>query len=751
MQLDAETMADQQELLAQHRRRLSYRLRQQARQGSYAPPDVALDIEEAQAAIRDLKAHLRTNGVVVNDLPEDSVQAMIATTRLAPADRRNRSAMLQKVRAIWVRGLLEHSLADEARIALDLEERPDTVHLPLNAQVQELRRSARMFPSGTPTADVFDALGGELLILGEPGAGKTTMLLELARDLLDRAGQDESHPIPVVFNLSSWAPKRSPLIAWLIDELNTVYDVPRKVGQAWLDGDALLLLLDGLDEVNAEHRAACVQAINSFRREHGSVDLAVCSRIADYEAINEKLKLQGAVLIQPLTAQQIDAYLEHAGVKLAALRAAFEYDAALQLLAKSPLLLSIMALACHDMPVDAQPTGDSTETNRRYVFAAYVDRMFARRGADMRFSREQTTQWLAWLARGMQRQGQSVFLIEQLQPDLLPTSAARMQYVLLDRLGWGLVILLFFVMVFGLIGGLIGGLEIGLVFALILGLGGGVLDASIRKQPRLTQLAANALLGGLVGALGSGLIVGLVGGLNVGPAGVLVGGLFGSLEGLFSGRPSVRLRWIMVVERLRWSWRKALRRALGGLIFGLVFGLVGRLAVGLEYGFNEGVGFEMIIWLGLALVFGLFFGLIFGLVGGLDSGGVTATITPNQGIRRSARSASLSGLVFALVFALVFGLPFAPVAGLGSALLGGLLGGLGGGLLGGLAFGGYACLSHIALRLVLWRQGAMPLNYVRFLDYCAERIFLRKVGGGYIFVHRLLLEHFAGMEHGTTE
>jgi hypothetical protein len=39
-----------------------------------------------------------------------------------------------------------------------------------------------------------------------------------------------------------------------------------------------------------------------------------------------------------------------------------------------------------------------------------------------------------------------------------------------------------------------------------------------------------------------------------------------------------------------------------------------------------------------------------------------------------------------------------------------------------------------------------PLNYVRFLDYAAGRIFLRKVGGGYIFVHRLLLEYFASLE-----
>jgi hypothetical protein len=39
-----------------------------------------------------------------------------------------------------------------------------------------------------------------------------------------------------------------------------------------------------------------------------------------------------------------------------------------------------------------------------------------------------------------------------------------------------------------------------------------------------------------------------------------------------------------------------------------------------------------------------------------------------------------------------------------------------------------------------------PLNLVRFLDHAISRILLRKVGGGYIFVHRMLLEYFASLE-----
>ena len=92
-----------------------------------------------------------------------------------------------------------------------------------------------------------------------------------------------------------------------------------------------------------------------------------------------------------------------------------------------------------------------------------------------------------------------------------------------------------------------------------------------------------------------------------------------------------------------------------------------------------------------------------------------------------------------------------PVFGLVGVLVLGLLGGLVFGVVFGLTvclvFGGYACLSHCALRLVLWRTDALPLDSVRFLDYSTERVFLRKVGAGYIFVHRLLQEYFAALEN----
>jgi hypothetical protein len=109
----------------------------------------------------------------------------------------------------------------------------------------------------------------------------------------------------------------------------------------------------------------------------------------------------------------------------------------------------------------------------------------------------------------------------------------------------------------------------------------------------------------------------------------------------------------------------------------------------------------------------------------------------------------LAAPVFGLLLGVVGGLFGEQRFGLGSGLAGGLVGGL----LGGLSKGGAFCVQHWTTRLLLWCYGYTPRHYVDFLDYAAERIFLRKVGGGYIFVHRMLMEYFASLwqETGSTK
>src|SRR5712691_959086 len=264
--------------------------------------------------------------------------------------KQNRARMLQRIQTIWIDGVLEPSLQGAAQIALELQNKPSAIVTPLWHVLQEFDRTGLLRSADTSIVGVYDHAGGEILILGEPGGGKTTLLLELARDLLERARRDEAQPIPVVFPLSSWATKRQPLTTWLASELHTRYQVPLPLATSWIETDQVLPLLDGLDEVAAPHRAACVEAINAYRQAHGLIPTVVCSRQTDYFALTARLLLRTAVIVQPLTAEQIATYLSSDGHRLDALREALRKDADLRALARTPLMLNVLTVAYQGAP-----------------------------------------------------------------------------------------------------------------------------------------------------------------------------------------------------------------------------------------------------------------------------------------------------------------------------------------------------------------------------------------------------------------
>jgi hypothetical protein len=140
-------------------------------------------------------------------------------------------------------------------------------------------------------------------------------------------------------------------------------------------------------------------------------------------------------------------------------------------------------------------------------------------------------------------------------------------------------------------------------------------------------------------------------------------------------------------------------------------------------------------------------GLFGGLLKGLSTSQIMEQlrIKPNQGIQSSGRNALFVGFITILFGGLLYEL----LGGLLGGLLFGLVVGLLGGLVSGLLFGGTAYLQHYLLRYILWRSGTMPWHYIRFLEEASERILLLKVGGGYRFIHPLLLDYFASQSTAT--
>jgi NACHT domain len=343
---------------------------------------------------------------------------------MSSVDQQNRLRLLKQVRETWVRGVLEQSLYQGCLIELNLQEQPDALDNPWHLEVQETNRPPRLLPVGTTILQVYDQANGELLILGAPGSGKTTLLLELLRDLLERALQDEQHLIPVMFYLSSWIQARQPLAEWMVEELRTKYRVPRKIGQHWINTHQILPLLDGLDEVMENERSACVQQINMYQQnrlaEQGIAPLVACCRSQEYMAQPTRVTLQQAVSIQRLADEQIEGYLQRATGQLEGLRHALRHDPELYKLAQCPLMLNIFTLAYKEAAPEDLP-GEGTENEKQQqIFTTYVERMLKRRKWLKRWKQEQVIPWLAFLAKQMQRDGQTLFSVENLQPDWLP-------------------------------------------------------------------------------------------------------------------------------------------------------------------------------------------------------------------------------------------------------------------------------------------------------------------------------------------
>ncbi len=142
--------------------------------------------------------------------------------------RQDELKLLRNVRAQWIDGILHRSLYQQVLLHLGQTRQDDAVLTWQACFKLHHEQTERVLPPNQPISVTFVDAGYFLLILGEPGAGKTITLLSLAKALLQTAEHDAKLPVPVVFNLASWAGKRLSLADWLVEELALHYFVPRE-------------------------------------------------------------------------------------------------------------------------------------------------------------------------------------------------------------------------------------------------------------------------------------------------------------------------------------------------------------------------------------------------------------------------------------------------------------------------------------------------------------------------------------------
>jgi NACHT domain len=501
---------------------------------------------------------------------------------------------------------------------------------------QATRGAGRPAPQGTWATRARDLAGkgdelaevlakvptGRLVVLGEPGTGKTMLMVRLVLDLLARRGEAGSGPVPILVSAASWNPAKQDLRSWLASQLITDHpalanpppanrDEPTLAAALLAEERLILPILDGLDEIPERDRGPAISKINEALRP--GQQFVVTSRGTEYrDAVRPKrgaeVTLRGAAAVQlrPLRADAIRRYLPDAAAGPVA-RA--RWEPVLKLIGtrtpvgqalSTPLMISLARATYNPRPGEPLTTSrDPAELrapavpNRQAVesllFDAFIPSAY-RPGTAGRRTAMQAEMWLAFLARHLEQSIESPNLAWWQLQEHMPRHAFELAARLM---GWVLFFLVFGV-VFASIPTGIGAL-VGLLLGCVPLFG---LDIVFRLagKPGSAKAPARRLrisVTGLVVGVGIGIVVGgqfgPAVGLAVGFAGAFGGGLTGvpsHLAEVTSPRAMLaRDRQIMLLIILAGG-------LVGGLVFGLAFGLAAGIA-GLVFGLVVGLARSM--------------------------------------------------------------------------------------------------------------------------------------------------------------
>ena len=372
-----------------------------------------------------------------------------------------------------------------------------------------------------------------LLLIGDPGAGKTTILLFAAINILNDAREPK---LPLLLNLATWSEERD-FAEWYAQSIAHTYSLSPVFVRELLRRNAVVPFFDGFDEVAEKHRDDCFQKMAAYFGDQSNRQLIVSSRKKEYAAAKADAPVYAEIEVQPLSLAQIKMSLSENAQSQAADRAllhALEHDRWLAEAVETPFYLNTASFlfgkgqrTLADFPFRTR--------NKKGRQAELVNIFVAEQVPG-----ERDRKYLSFLAKEMELENFLVFELVKMQPGW---GGKLWWYHLAFSLIFGSAVGLTFGLLFGLVSGLVSSLVLGLAFGLV---------GHMEKKNKISSediqiwswsefkknwkiglvrgLAIGSALGltiGLVSILFNGLVWSLVWGL----VGVLVWGLVGGLVG----------------------------------------------------------------------------------------------------------------------------------------------------------------------------------------------------------------------------
>ena len=165
----------------------------------------------------------------------------------------------------------------------------EKIYVPLRFKLDISNNSSEKLPKDNNISyDVITAITNfdKIVILGDPGSGKSTTLKYFAYTICAHRADNEQLQtyIPIYLKATEFAKYFSDTgrsLSEFIIDINTKYGL---LFSNSLDNNKLIVLIDGLDEINiTNQRHNVVEKINSFTAQYPKIKMIVSSRIVGYK------------------------------------------------------------------------------------------------------------------------------------------------------------------------------------------------------------------------------------------------------------------------------------------------------------------------------------------------------------------------------------------------------------------------------------------------------------------------------------
>ena len=257
----------------------------------------------------------------------------------------------EHLRRLVEKGELDREQLTQAEQLADLEE------------LREERRRAYVSQSPKPVLSVTDdAMIQRLVILGDPGSGKSSLLryLALRWARIADANRRYTEPLPLLIELreyKQWPCSNGKSFPKYLHEAPTWHRLNQQTLKHLLEQpERVVLMLDGLDEVfDPTEREQVVNDIHRFSNAYKHVRVVVTTRVVGYKPQRLRDADFRHFMLQDLDSDQIDAFLERwhkvtfdkaedGAAKRERLAKAIDDSKSIAQLAGNPLLLTMMAI-----------------------------------------------------------------------------------------------------------------------------------------------------------------------------------------------------------------------------------------------------------------------------------------------------------------------------------------------------------------------------------------------------------------------